>query len=607
MKTQTKIELLAILMASATACGGGDKPNVSPSNNDTVNNTQQSNNVTTPSTNNNTTPVVTPDGAITLVSPTDEVITNGAVTLVFEVGDDVESLTLLVDGTPGASVTSPYVHELDTASLAEDRHSIGVEYVVDGETRRAEDLLSIVVDRSAPILLGSTPTDGDSAVPNGGPIRLTFSESIDPASLSQLVAEIGGQTGTVSLESDSEVVIDFDWSALLPPYDATLDYSGLQDAAGNSTSGTIQWTAPKYLSASPGDLSMPFWYVADGVEYVIGSRTSAGGQEIVALTSAATDERHTDWIELTSIEVTEVMDLSVAVGNGTAYISTFVNTGAANAQLRLYSLASGATEFRAQGTREYAGLEPRSTSIAVGATQLHIGVATTSGQDLFSISHAGLLVFQTVDAFPVNFTNGIVGTLEVGVSAQDRPVVTFARCGTATTPCTQSEILSYGPDDMGVWLQVAAPLRDTSVANPSCDRLKTVDLLIEGAETYLAVTSQSGCRVGQYVEVAVYHVDQGAWAPLTRGGIADAMGLPAGNYWGRLGVNPAGGLLVAVAASDLVAVGAISGMNVANLGIASEGVDTSAGAFGPAIISHDGVGPVVTTTLGGTAFIMRNN
>ena len=93
-----------------------------------------------------------------LSSPSGTAYTNGTLNVQATVtGGTVDSLELLRNGTPLASLTTPYTYAWDTSALAEGGYSLGVRATNGGKIIQGE-ARTVFVDRSAPTvsLTGST-------------------------------------------------------------------------------------------------------------------------------------------------------------------------------------------------------------------------------------------------------------------------------------------------------------------------------------------------------------------------------------------------------------------------------------------------------------------
>lgn len=102
----------------------------------------------------------------------------------------------------------------------------------------SEDSRQVVVDRTSPEIIDSTPDADAVDVPSATAVSITFDEPIHPDSVSPttITLDLGVQNVayTTELAADGlSVAIDYDRTAASTPYDVTLTVDGVTDLAGN--------------------------------------------------------------------------------------------------------------------------------------------------------------------------------------------------------------------------------------------------------------------------------------------------------------------------------------------------------------------------------------
>ncbi|NUO65710.1 MAG: Ig-like domain-containing protein [Gemmatimonadaceae bacterium] len=101
-------------------------------------------------------------------------------------------------------------------------------------------------DTTRPTIIGTLPAPNASSVSTGSMIIVTFSETVDSASVTNAAFSLsGGATGTISVSGASAQLVPY--PALPANTTITVTVSGVKDLAGNTMAAPYSWsftTAP---------------------------------------------------------------------------------------------------------------------------------------------------------------------------------------------------------------------------------------------------------------------------------------------------------------------------------------------------------------------------
>src|SRR5215469_13426118 len=115
--------------------------------------------------------------------PTGDVLTNGPVRLrVVASGARPDTVQFLSDGQPFVNVDPPYEYLWDTRSIPEGKHVVTARATRGGLTKTS-DPRTVVVDRTPPEIVGRSPAPDSLEGSSVDPVMVTFSEDLDPSSL----------------------------------------------------------------------------------------------------------------------------------------------------------------------------------------------------------------------------------------------------------------------------------------------------------------------------------------------------------------------------------------------------------------------------------------
>ena len=162
-------------------------------------------------------------------------------------------------GSAVAGATGPFSV---STPLAEGTHQLTATATdAAGNVSAPSATFALVVDRTPPTVVSRTPAPGATNVFSRDPITVTFSEPVDPATLSGSTVQLSGASSgplsaTPSLSSGG-TLLTIAPGSLPPSLPDTLQVtltSGIKDLAGNGLvvpSGTWSWSVPEWQQAAP--------------------------------------------------------------------------------------------------------------------------------------------------------------------------------------------------------------------------------------------------------------------------------------------------------------------------------------------------------------------
>lgn len=448
------------------------------------------------------------DGDVFFVLPTQSTVYANS-TVTFEVGitDGVEDVSLVIDETDTlAELTSSLTYTWDPAATDYDEglYEIGIHYTLDGEELVHDGIRTVIVDRTAPELVSTTPVDGAENVRPEAPITLSFTETLDPDSLTTdtLSLAIGEQDidYTITVEDGFTVTLEFDGTPAITPYEAVLTIDGVTDLAGNEVeSTTISWSARTWVEESfvnndDYTLSLVNVVEIDRQDYLIARNTTGGVAATIKVFKTASGE----WTEVASSgEYAEgIWALDTAVVGDEIIIAFSPREGNhTRARLGIFDSTDDSYEglvgFSANGPSDPVGL-----SIAVAADAdktLIVGVANGEmrvrelvGRD-FSNS-ASTLAIDAYERIQRGATAhiGADGTLEI----------VFAQCDD-TVNCDQTSIrhITKGAEETEWTLEDG--LFETSPGDGTCDKLFGFSALMQDGDPIVVMTKRHSCTDGE--------------------------------------------------------------------------------------------------------------
>ncbi len=222
--------------------------------------------------------------SIAITAPTGTVTTNGTVMLTLAIVGTPDTVSILADGSPVASVPAPFTNvAVDTTLIAEGTRQL-VARATKGSAYDDSAPLMVVVDRTPPMMTRGWPI-ADGWVGEG--IGVEFSEPVVPASVTANALTASLPTAAAQLSADQRTITaQLTGSPSSFPHQLTITVgAGLKDAAGNAFAGTSwmstfsRWSA----SAVPVAALNPRVAVdANGVSYVVSSENGSVQVRVLA-------------------------------------------------------------------------------------------------------------------------------------------------------------------------------------------------------------------------------------------------------------------------------------------------------------------------------------
>jgi methionine-rich copper-binding protein CopC len=140
--------------------------------------------------------------------------------------------------------TAPYRTSWNTSSLASGTYSItAIAYNIFGNSTTSVPI-SVTVDSTPPTITGSTPAANATAVPTNTNPTVTFSESIQPSTLTAVLKDAAGNplADIVTYDDSTHTATISPAASFTPSSTYTVTVSGAADLVGNVMSGTSSWS-----------------------------------------------------------------------------------------------------------------------------------------------------------------------------------------------------------------------------------------------------------------------------------------------------------------------------------------------------------------------------
>ncbi|RKI70048.1 hypothetical protein D7X55_10450 [Corallococcus sp. AB049A] len=199
--------------------------------------------------------------------------TRGPLLLQFTVeGGAAEQVEILKDTTVLVKPTgSPYSFTWDTTSEAEGTYQLSIR-ATRGGVAFVSAPRTVIVDRTAPTVASFLPARDAAYVGVHDAIQVTFSEPMNPNSMTESAVGLKTGTGTaiaksVALSADGKTLTVTPLSALSTPSTVQVDLAAamntLTDLAGNSVVAAPFWS-----------FSVPTWLPVGGAVSAVGGKTS---------------------------------------------------------------------------------------------------------------------------------------------------------------------------------------------------------------------------------------------------------------------------------------------------------------------------------------------
>lgn len=274
---------------------------------------------------------------------------------------DGKTLTLTVTDHPSSSPAAIEVRLNGIKDLA-------------GNAMTATSFTFTSADETAPTLLSHTPADGADGVLLASPIILTFSEPMDPASVTSLSLKLldGSSQLAYSFTLDaSETTLSLTLTGTPAALPATLDVelNGLTDKAGNPVATTsFSFTTAAEWAAMGGELD------ESSTAYSMHPSVAAAGGEIYV----AFKENNTIYVKVWNSDLGswELVGSAIAATNDNKYLDLALDSS--GAPVLAYSDSNGISVYRWNGS----DWEQLGSTISEGANPQYLDFAVGSNDDM---------------------------------------------------------------------------------------------------------------------------------------------------------------------------------------------------------------------------------
>ena len=197
-------------------------------------------------------------GMLKIASPVTPVYTNGTVTIQVTAAPENNpppAVDFQVDDMLLATVPPPFKYMWDTALAVQGQHQVRATATIAGTTI-SSDPVTIWVDRTPPTVSARMPAQNATNVALSDGVRITFSEPLDPSSISDASVTLssGGTTLVTSatLDVDGQTIDVALHPQAISSFPATITAAvstSVKDLAGNAV-GTLSswaWAAPLWV------------------------------------------------------------------------------------------------------------------------------------------------------------------------------------------------------------------------------------------------------------------------------------------------------------------------------------------------------------------------
>ena len=200
------------------------------------------------------TPEPEPELTVEISSPNTNLYTNSTVTIQLVItGGTPDEVVLLANDNALVSLSAPYTYTWDTNSISEGSYALKARASLSGKNFESPPR-TITIDRTAPEITNRTPSPNNLNVAASTPIKISFSEPINPASItnSSVVLNLGATETSKNLTlNPNNDTLTITPGAFNVPNNFKLSLSPtITDLAGNPlnlSSDTWTWTTPFWL------------------------------------------------------------------------------------------------------------------------------------------------------------------------------------------------------------------------------------------------------------------------------------------------------------------------------------------------------------------------
>jgi Bacterial Ig-like domain/Bacterial Ig domain len=191
---------------------------------------------------------------LSITTPSADAFTNATQNVQVTVsGGTAQSVVLLKDGKPLATLSAPFSYAWDTTAETEGPHEL-VARATSGGQDVDSPFRKVTVDRSAPTLSAQTPNPNADNVAVKNPIQVVFSEPVQAGSLNDTSVVLSGAGSvniakTLSLGADGRTLSVQPVGTVALPNTLSLSLTaGIKDRAGNALNAkNWSWTLPGWL------------------------------------------------------------------------------------------------------------------------------------------------------------------------------------------------------------------------------------------------------------------------------------------------------------------------------------------------------------------------
>lgn len=509
---------LGLVSALGIGCGGGETSNSDDNNNNNVDPNSgttgetngETNNVDPNSGTNNVDPNnVVPEGEATFVKPAAETTyANGDLEIEIATTKDVESVELMLDGDESLNnFDGSTSYTWDTTAHDEGTYELTLSYELGGEAATSDDTRQVILDRTAPTMVSSTPEADAEEVRSDAPLTVVFDEALDPETVDAETVALSfsdDQTTdyTVALSDDGlTVTLDFDRATITTPYDATIAIDGVADLAGNTVAADIAYQVPAWIVESLDGivaLQSPDYAIVGGAEYLLGYRTGVQTDNVVVHKSDGAG----NWPEVAAYPMDDVYGVATQAMDDRIYLAVIGSKASGNdvfkyiRMLRFDPVAETLTE----GPQFL--LSPDSDN---GAIALHVvddagearGVVATVNDSELQVRLFSDDGTMSLDANIFDQTANYVqdDSLSAFLRSDGFPEVIFRSCISAAEPCERT-VLNRRRQTIAGWGGIGS-LVTPSVPGVSdqCDEFVNFEALYVGDAPTLLFSTYGPCDV----------------------------------------------------------------------------------------------------------------
>lgn len=450
-------------------------------------------------------------GGVAFVKPEAQTVyTRDSVELELEAAGDVSEFELVLDADEVLD-TFAGLNLIFTTWSAEGRdegsYELSLRYTVDGTQRVHEDTRTVIVDRTAPTITGSTPlANSETALARANePITVTFNEPMDPASMTAetMTLEVENQSFeyTISLSADGlTATLDFDRDLVLTPYEATLTLAGVRDLAGNVLEGTttLWWFVPSWfqesIAADVANLALYHVLEIDGVEYLIARQVNQNPVSSIKVFR----NQEGEWTEVAASAAHPLgiwaMDATIHE-NKIVIAFSVIEADQRRIRMLVFDPANDSLNTRG-GFVAHGNTEGNAVSLSLAMRDDRILIAATNNGELRIFESIASTLPSTNTVALTDFPN----LKSEKIVARIRPDLTrdvvFAQCNNAVVPCPLNYIrhIKKANDDTS-WELIPGTMT-TNADVGQCDKFESFDALFEGDEPISILAHRGTCTNG---------------------------------------------------------------------------------------------------------------